>query len=79
MIYKEMLLLLTRIGEDSKVIITGDLEQLDRKDIKNGKSQCGLAYALERLKDMEEVSSVEFGVDDIVRNKIISKIINNWK
>ena len=74
---EEMLLLLTRIGENSKIIISGDIEQMDRKDLKT--SQCGMTYALEKLKDMEEVDCVEFHNEDIVRNPIISKIIDRWK
>ena len=76
---EEMLLLLTRIGENSKVIITGDLEQLDRKDIKKSKTKCGLEYSLEKLKDMDEVSFIEFNNEDIVRNPLITKIIGKWK
>ena len=76
---EEMLLILTRIGENSRIIITGDLEQLDRKDIKKNNTTCGLEYALEKLKDMDEVASVEFEPNDIVRNPIITKIIDNWK
>lgn len=76
---EEMLLILTRIGENSRIIITGDLEQLDRKDIKKSNTACGLEYALEKLKDMDEVASVEFDTNDIVRNPIITKIIDNWK
>lgn len=74
-----MLLILTRIGENSRIIITWDLEQLDRKDIKKNNTTCGLEYALEKLKGMDEVASVEFEPDDIVRNPIITKIIDNWK
>lgn len=76
---EEMLLILTRIGENSKIIITGDVEQLDRQDIKKSKSMCGLEYACEKLKDMEEFSMTEFTTEDVVRNPIITKIINNWK
>ena len=74
---EEMLLLLTRIGENSKVIISGDIEQMDRKDLKS--SQCGMTYALEKLKDLDEVAYVEFHNEDIVRHPIISKIIERWK
>ena len=74
---EEMLLLLTRIGENSKIIISGDIEQMDRKDLKT--SQCGMTYALEKLKDIDEVDCVEFHNEDIVRNPIISKIIDRWK
>lgn len=76
---EEMLLLLTRMGDNCKMIISGDKEQMDRKDLKKNGNQCGLMYAVEHLKDMEEVGVVEFTIDDIVRNPLISKIINNWK
>ena len=76
---EEMLLIMTRIGENSKIVITGDLEQCDRKDIKQTNKMCGLEYACAKLKDLEEFGSVEFGVEDIVRNPIITKIITKWK
>lgn len=76
---EEMLLLLTRMGDNCKVIVSGDKEQLDRKDIKKSGSQCGLMYAVEHLRNMDEVGVVEFTDNDIVRNPLISKIINNWK
>lgn len=74
-----MKLLLTRIGENSKVIITGDCEQVNRRDIVNKKSQCGLEYAAERLKEMEEVGISEFTKEDIVRNPLITKILEVWE
>jgi phosphate starvation-inducible PhoH-like protein len=76
---EEMLLLLTRIGENSKVIISGDLQQLDRKDIKRNGKQCGLEYAIEKLKCLDEFGIVEFKPEDIVRNPLITKIIDLWK
>lgn len=76
---QEMLLLLTRIGENSKIIISGDVEQLDRKDIKRVNATCGIEYAIEKLKDLEETSVTIFTNEDIVRNPIISKIIDKWK
>ena len=76
---EEMLLILTRVGEGSKIILTGDLEQCDRQDIKKSKSMCGLEYACEKLKDMEEFASIEFFPEDVVRNPLITKILKNWK
>jgi phosphate starvation-inducible PhoH-like protein len=73
---EEMLLLLTRIGENCKVIITGDPLQKDRKDLK--KSDCGLVYASDKLSGMKEVSITTFDDSDIVRNPLISKIIEKW-
>jgi phosphate starvation-inducible PhoH-like protein len=76
---EEMLLILTRVGENSKIIITGDLKQTDRKDIKRGMTDCGLSYAVDRLKELDEVSVVEFTEKDIVRNPLITKILTNWE
>lgn len=73
---EEMLLLLTRMGENSKFIISGDPIQKDRRDLK--KNGDGLTYAIERLKDLEETSVTTFTNDDIVRNPLITKILENW-
>ena len=68
--------LLTRIGYNSKFIISGDLEQSDRyKDTK----ETGLYDALTRLSDLEEIGVFKFSENDIVRNKVISKILDKYK
>ena len=73
-----MRLMLTRIGENSKIIITGDSKQVNRKSIKNNTEECGLTYACEHLSDLDEVSITEFNEDDIVRNGLITKILNKF-
>ena len=72
----EMLLLLTRLGENCKCIITGDEQQAIRKDFKSGS---GMKYAVEHISDLPEVSVTEFTDEDIVRNPIIGKILEKWK
>lgn len=73
---KQMKLLLTRIGTDSKFFISGDLEQTDRyKD----KKHSGLWDALERLKNMSEVGIHEFGDEDVVRNPIITELLRRYE
>lgn len=68
--------LLTRIGYNSKFIISGDLEQSDRyKDIK----ETGLYDALNRLVGIDEIGVYKFSESDIVRNKVISKILDKYK
>lgn len=69
---RQMKTLLTRIGENAKFIISGDLEQSDK--FKSGK-ESGLADAMNRLRKVEEIAFFEFGPDDIVRNPIITKIL----
>ena len=70
-----MKLILTRLGEDSRFIITGDSEQVNRSSIVRNKDVCGLSYVAEKLKDMEEESVTKFDKEDIVRNKLITKIL----
>ena len=72
----QMKLLLTRIGYNSKFFISGDLEQTDRyKD----KKQTGLWDAIQKLKNVSEIGVFEFGSEDVVRNPIISKILNRYE
>lgn len=71
---QEMLLLLTRIGENSKMCVMGDLKQSDRSlGDKNG-----LKHALSKLSHIETIDSIEFNDADIVRNQLIKEILYNW-
>ena len=72
---KQLKLLVTRIGFNSKFFISGDLEQSDKfKD----KTRSGLYDAKDRFKDLRDIGIFEFGKDDIVRNPIISEILNRY-
>ena len=62
---------LTRLGENSKMIITGDETQIDL----NNRTFSGLKKTRKTLSKLEEVSVLEFENTDIVRNKIVSKIL----
>ena len=62
---------LTRLGENSKMIITGDETQIDL----HNKDFSGLKKTRKSLSNIEEISVVEFKNSDIVRNKIVSKIL----
>jgi phosphate starvation-inducible PhoH-like protein len=64
---------LTRIGDNSKMIILGDLMQTDRKGMS------GLEDAIARLSDLEEVGFTEFMREDIVRHGLISKILERYE
>jgi phosphate starvation-inducible PhoH-like protein len=75
---QEMLLLISRIGEGSKIIVSGDVMQTLRKSIITNKEDCGLTYAIKKLKDMDEVGCIEFTKEDIVRNPLLFKIIEKW-
>ena len=68
--------LLTRIGFNSKFILSGDLNQIDR--FKNPK-ESGLKYAYENLQGIPGIGFIEFSKDDIVRNPIISPILERFE
>jgi len=69
----QMKMLLTRIGEKSKIIITGDLEQTD---MKYGQTN-GLDDFLDKLnkRRSDSISSIEFGNDDIQREEVVKEIL----
>lgn len=69
---------LTRIGENSKLIISGDSFQISAKSIKKGKNISGLGMAIEKLGTIDEIGVVEFLATDIIRNPLISKILYAW-
>jgi phosphate starvation-inducible PhoH-like protein len=72
---KQMKLLLTRIGANSKFFISGDIEQTDRyKD----KKHSGLYDAILRFNGIPGIGIFEFGEKDGVRNPIITKILKKY-
>lgn len=70
----QMKMLLTRIGENSRLIITGDLDQCD---INNINFNNGLDDFLNRLKKKrsDSISSVEFNKEDIEREEVVKDIL----
>ena len=72
---KGILTLLTRIGENSKFIISGDINQIDK--FKNP-NDSGLKYAFDNLKEIKDIGLIEFSKEDIVRNPIIGNILDKF-
>lgn len=70
----QMLMLVTRIGKESKLIISGDLDQNDL----GNKSSSGLKRAIGLSGKVESLAVAKFDLDDCVRNPIIIDILNNW-
>ena len=68
---EQMKMFLTRIGFNSKVVVTGDLSQTD---LPNGKKS-GLAEAVKILKDIEGIAIHQFTDKDVVRHKLVQRII----
>ena len=73
--YDEFMLLFGRMGKNSRVILSGDIAQLDRRDIVNNGKKESVLEIVERLSDLEEFGQVIFDKEDIVRNPLIAKIL----
>ncbi|NCD05296.1 MAG: PhoH family protein [Spirochaetia bacterium] len=71
---EQMKMFLTRIGENSKSIITGDITQVD---LPRGQ-RSGLIHANNILREIEGMGFVNFSTKDVVRAKIVQKIIEAY-
>ena len=75
--YKQLMLFITRMGRDSKVVVTGDVSQAD---IAN--SQVGLPDFIELLNGVKGIDTHIFKESDIVRAKILQEVVaryDRWK
>lgn len=71
----QMKMFLTRLGPNSKSIVTGDITQIDLPSF----SQSGLVQVKEILKGIEGVGFVYFDKGDVVRHKLVKDIINAYE
>jgi phosphate starvation-inducible PhoH-like protein len=70
----QMLMFLTRLGHESKMIITGDATQIDLPpDVPSG-----LVDAVEKLEGLDGIAVVELSGEDIVRHKLVQKIVTAY-
>ena len=72
---EQMKMFLTRLGEGSKAIITGDITQIDLPPRKKS----GLVHCLEILKDLENIHFSYFKAEDIVRSSLVRAIVNAYE
>jgi phosphate starvation-inducible PhoH-like protein len=70
----QMLMFLTRLGEGSRMVVTGDPSQIDLP----GNVRSGLADAAQKLAGVEGVSIVRLGTEDVVRHPIVSRIVDAY-
>ena len=66
---------LTRIGENSKLVVNGDPSQIDLPN----KSQSGLVESQNILKGIKEISIINFDHNDVIRHPLVSKIVEAYK
>lgn len=71
---QQIKMFLTRMGQNTKMIITGDMTQVDLPH--NVRS--GLKEAREVLKDIKGISFIEMNEQDIVRHKLVTRIVNAY-
>ncbi len=72
---EQMKMLLTRMGLGSKMVVTGDITQIDLPKPK----ESGLIRALEILRGFEEIAIVYLKESDIVRHRLVQKIVKAYK
>ena len=70
----QMKMFLTRMGHGSKIIVTGDITQIDLPK----ETRSGLIDAVQRLKNIERIAVVHLGESDIVRNPLVQLILRAY-
>ena len=72
---EQMKMFLTRFGTNSKVVITGDITQIDLPDSKRS----GLLEAMKVLRGVEDIDIIRFTEKDVVRHKLVQAIIKAYE
>ena len=72
---EQMKMFLTRFGFGSKVVVTGDITQIDLPT----NTQSGLVHSLDVLKGLSEVGFIKFDSKDIVRHGLVQKIVEAYE
>ena len=74
--FHELDSMITRIGEDSKIMLCGDITQ---SDLVKDSEKSGISDFIRILQEMQEFACIEFGIDDIVRSGLVkSYLINKY-
>lgn len=71
----QMKMFLTRLGFNSKMVVNGDVTQVDLP----GKQHSGLIQAMHILKGIDQIKFVEFTFNDVVRHPVVAKIIRAYE
>ena len=71
---EQMKMFLTRLGQNSKIIVTGDITQIDL----DGKPS-GLVNAVKVLKGVEDIAIIKFSERDVVRHRLVQAIIKAYE
>jgi phosphate starvation-inducible PhoH-like protein len=71
---QQIKMFLTRLGFNSKMIVTGDMTQIDLPPTQ----QSGLIHAMRTHKNVKGISFIEFNKKDIIRHKLVSRIVEAY-
>ena len=71
---EQMKMFLTRMGFGSRVVVTGDITQIDLPDL-NGKPRSGLIHALNVLRDISGIRIQHFQPEDVIRHPLVGQIV----
>ncbi|QVK19164.1 PhoH family protein [Mycoplasmatota bacterium] len=72
---QQMKMFLTRLGFNSKMVVTGDISQIDLPRGVNS----GLINAINILKDIENISICQFDVSDVIRHPLVQKVLDRYE
>lgn len=72
---EQMKMFLTRLGFNSKIVVTGDVTQIDLPDGKRS----GLVEATKVLKNINDISVIQFNEKDVVRHKLVQDIVKAYE
>jgi len=72
---EQMQMFLTRLGFGSKMVVTGDITQIDLPR----EQASGLIQVRDILRDVDGIGVVEFGHEDVVRHKLVQRIVESYK
>ena len=67
---------LSRLGQKAKMVVTGDITQID---LSMKKANTGLVLAKEKLQGIEDIAIVEFTREDVVRHPLVEKILAHFQ
>ncbi len=72
---EQMKMFLTRLGYNSKIVVTGDVTQIDLSD----RNKSGLVDACRVLKNVEDIDIIRFNEKDVVRHQLVQRIVKAYE
>ena len=74
---EQMKMFVTRLGFGSRMVVTGDITQIDLPEGRNA-PRSGLVHALEVLKDIDDISIISFEDKDVIRHPLVGRIVHAY-